>query len=170
VQRKQTSRRAPREPGVWPRCIILCPRRTRSNNTRSQSSRLVGGFLNACGETEVPGYGRRSEQEFSVTKDVDTVTRTLARCVQHLCLLGSVAGACRKCKNVSRECGTVNGCIKQLCQGTQAHHHHQITKLSHSINAIGLAPPGRQKEGAPLHCVCNYYAHPKLAQDTQKCS
>jgi hypothetical protein len=28
----------------------------------------------------------------------------------------------------------------------------------------------RQKEGAPLHCVCNYYAHPKLAQDTQKCS
>jgi hypothetical protein len=27
--------------------------------------------------------------------------------------------------------------------------------------------PGRQKEGAPLHYVCNYYAHPKLAQDTQ---
>jgi hypothetical protein len=28
----------------------------------------------------------------------------------------------------------------------------------------------KQKEGAPLHCVCNYYAYPKLAQDMQKCS
>jgi hypothetical protein len=32
-----------------------------------------------------------------------------------------------------------------------------IKLLSHSINAIGSAPPpGRQKEGAPLHCVRNY--------------
>jgi hypothetical protein len=31
-------------------------------------------------------------------------------------------------------------------------------------------PSGRQKEGAPLHYVCNYYAHSELAQNTQKCS
>jgi hypothetical protein len=31
-------------------------------------------------------------------------------------------------------------------------------------------PPGQKKEGAPLHYVRNYYAHPKLSQDTQQCS
>jgi hypothetical protein len=47
------------------------------------------------------------------------------------------------------------------------HHHHQITKLSHSINAIGPAPHrgGRKREHRSI-----VYAHPKLAQDTQKCS
>jgi hypothetical protein len=52
------------------------------------------------------------------------------------------------------------------------HRRHQITRSSHSINVIGPAPPPpeRKKEGAPLHYVCNYYAHPKLSQDTQQCS
>jgi hypothetical protein len=60
------------------------------------------------------------------------------------------------------------------------HHHHQITTLSHSINAIGPAPHrgGRKREhrsivfATQLHRLLggNDYAHPKLAQDTQKCS
>jgi hypothetical protein len=32
------------------------------------------------------------------------------------------------------------------------------------------APLERKEEGALLHHVCNYYAHPKLAQDTQQYS
>jgi hypothetical protein len=41
--------------------------------------------------------------------------------------------------------------------------------------AIASTPPaprptGRQKEGAPLNYICKYHAHPKLAQDTRKCS
>jgi hypothetical protein len=32
------------------------------------------------------------------------------------------------------------------------------------------APSERKEEGALLHYVCNYYAHPKLAQDTQQYS
>jgi hypothetical protein len=32
------------------------------------------------------------------------------------------------------------------------------------------APLERKEEGALLHYVCNYYAHPKLAQDTQQYS
>jgi hypothetical protein len=38
-------------------------------------------------------------------------------------------------------CGTTNNSIMS-CVGHQIlfHHHHQITKLSHSINAIGPAP------------------------------
>jgi hypothetical protein len=31
-------------------------------------------------------------------------------------------------------------------------------------------PSERKEEGALLHYVCNYYAHPKLAQDTQQYS
>jgi hypothetical protein len=50
------------------------------------------------------------------------------------------------------------------------YHHHHVTQSSHSINAIGPAPLERKEEGALLHYVCNYYAHPKLAQDTQQYS
>jgi hypothetical protein len=46
-----------------------------------------------------------------------------------------------------------------------------IIKLpDQAIASTPSAPPGRKKEGAPLHYVCNYYAHPKLSQDTQQCS
>jgi hypothetical protein len=53
-------------------------------------------------------------------------------------------------------------------------HHHQITHSSHSINANltnqPRVPPGQQKEGAPLRCVCKHHAHPRLAQNALQCS
>jgi hypothetical protein len=65
----------------------------------------------------------------------------------------------------------------------QYHHHHQITKLSHSINAIGPAPhlSGRKREhrsivfatithipSSPLHCVCNITHIPSTPQYMKK--
>jgi hypothetical protein len=45
-----------------------------------------------------------------------------------------------------------------------------IMMLPNQAIASARAPLERKEEGALLHYVCNYYAHPKLAQDTQQYS
>jgi hypothetical protein len=55
----------------------------------------------------------------------------------------------KSCRAIQHACTAAQvSCVCSVCSSTHRHHHHQITKLSHSINAIGPAPhrDGRKRE------------------------
>jgi hypothetical protein len=112
-------------------CIVLCTLHTWLNPLRlSLFVRLAAGagVLSACiGFVTLQGWC----VHFCTCKSVGA--RTAA---EMLCL--SDGWGVVTWLNV---CGTTNNSIMS-CVGHQIlfHHHHQITKLSHSINAIGPAP------------------------------